>query len=261
MPSDDRSASSKVKLIAIAKDESAYFAEWIAHHLHCGFDSIDIYINRTRDNSITLLEKVCAAYPEVKFFEADWIDTAGPKAAERLQFIIYAMALDKLKRDSEYTHVCFLDIDEFWVHQEKDVNIKTFVDGFDPNDVIYLEWLVDFGRDLPFSLIPNVIEAYISPLGKCIYPVNADIEQVRLHISIFKSEQNVVLADGRKYLEDNSKQQALISSQSSLKPCFIFHRANRSQMEYISLTLRGRPSSNFPTVIFTLKEMKCLNIF
>ncbi|GBL04159.1 glycosyltransferase family 2 protein [Glaciecola sp. KUL10] len=246
MLSSSESTNCKVKLVAIAKDESAYFAEWLIHHLNCGFDAIDIYINRTTDNSLELLKKVSEAYPQVSFVKADWVDGAGPKAAERLQFIIYAMVLEELKNKGEYTHVCFLDIDEFWVHQGDQSNVKSFIDSFNPNDVVYLEWLVDFGRDIPFSLLSDKMEGYLSPLGKCIYPVGVSIDQVRLHISSFKNNQKVVLADNSEYQEHSEKQQALCDTGSSLKQSFVFHRANRSQMEYISLTLRGRPSSTFP---------------
>lgn len=41
----------KIKLIAIAKDEAAYLPDWIFHHLYFGFDSIDIYVNNTTDNT------------------------------------------------------------------------------------------------------------------------------------------------------------------------------------------------------------------
>lgn len=232
--------------MAIAKDESAYFAEWVAHHLYCGFDSIDIYINRSTDNSAKMLGKICTAYPQVNFFQADWVDTAGAKAAERLQFIIYAMVLEQLRRSNEYTHVCFLDIDEFWIHQQEKTNIKAFIDKFERDSVVYLEWLVDFGRDKSFSLLSNRLEGYLSPLGKCIYPVGIDIEQVRLHISTFSSKQKMVLADGSEYIEQHNKTQAVIEAKNTLKQSFIYHRANRSQMEYVSLTLRGRPSSSFP---------------
>ena len=47
----------KTKIVAVAKDEGAYFSEWIHHHLYLGFDAIDIYVNRTSDNSLEILKK------------------------------------------------------------------------------------------------------------------------------------------------------------------------------------------------------------
>ena len=49
----------KVKVVAIAKDEGAYIAEWIFHHLYFGFDAIDIYVNRTTDNTCQNLNLKC----------------------------------------------------------------------------------------------------------------------------------------------------------------------------------------------------------
>lgn len=37
------------KIIAVAKDEGAYLAEWIFYHLYKGFDEIEVLINRTTD--------------------------------------------------------------------------------------------------------------------------------------------------------------------------------------------------------------------
>lgn len=53
----------KVKLVAIAKDEAAYLPDWIFHHLYFGFDSIDIYVNNTTDNTYDLKLIFNAMFP------------------------------------------------------------------------------------------------------------------------------------------------------------------------------------------------------
>ena len=66
----------KTKIVAVAKDEGAYLAEWVHHHLFLGFDAIDIYINRTSDNSLEILHKISEKYPQVNYFTA-WQASRG----------------------------------------------------------------------------------------------------------------------------------------------------------------------------------------
>ena len=50
------SSDSKIKLVAIAKNEAAYLAEWIFHHLYLGVDEIEIHFNRCSDNTLDYIE-------------------------------------------------------------------------------------------------------------------------------------------------------------------------------------------------------------
>lgn len=84
----------KIKLIAIAKDEAAYLPDWIFHHLYFGFDSIDIYVNNTTDNTNDLklfLEKE----HRVSFIDGDsFFDPSVAKPQES----VYKHALDLAKK-------------------------------------------------------------------------------------------------------------------------------------------------------------------
>ena len=60
----------RVKLVAIAKDEAAYIPDWIFHHLHFGFDAIDIYVNNTSDNTQEIANKF-TVNKQVSFIEGD----------------------------------------------------------------------------------------------------------------------------------------------------------------------------------------------
>ena len=62
----------RIKLAAIAKDEAAYIPLWVYHHLRFGFDSIDVWINASNDNSIKILEKIKEKnHIKINFFDAD----------------------------------------------------------------------------------------------------------------------------------------------------------------------------------------------
>ena len=63
----------KVKLVAIAKDEGAYLVDWIFHHLYFGFYAIDIYVNRTSDNTFEIADKL-KSLEQVRFLDGDALD-------------------------------------------------------------------------------------------------------------------------------------------------------------------------------------------
>jgi len=62
----------KIKLVAIAKDEAAYLPEWIYHHLHFGFDEIEVYVNFTTDNSYEVLAAIAKHHP-VRYRNAEYL--------------------------------------------------------------------------------------------------------------------------------------------------------------------------------------------
>ena len=236
---------SKVKLVAIAKDEAAYLPEWIYHHLESGFDSIDVYINRTQDNSAEVMRKIEAEYPQVTHHFADWIDTCGAVAAKRMQFIIYAKALHECQQSDEFSHICLLDVDEFWIHQ-KSLDIKTYIEQTGPSKVIFLQWLVDHPCDTAFTTLQSKFAGKGSILGKCILPVATNVTFMKLHIPEFGRGTKVVLANGKKFVANDTADQAIAKNHAGILDSFVFHRAHRSEKEYVSLTLRGRASSDFP---------------
>ena len=64
----------KVAVVAIAKDESPYLADWIHHYLFSGFDYLYIGINRTTDSTFSVLEKITEKHPNVIYEDVNWID-------------------------------------------------------------------------------------------------------------------------------------------------------------------------------------------
>lgn len=240
-PSDTR-----IKLVAIAKDEASYFAEWVHHHLYFGFDDIEIHINRTSDNSKDVLNSICKRNPELRWYYADWIDKCPQDAKKQIQFIVYNKVWDECLRQGNYTHIFFLDIDEFWIPQDFSTNIHDYLKDFDRHDVISFEWLNDLGTLPAFSSIPECIEGNLSPLVKTIYPIATQIKELRHHVALMAGSPAHMLADKQGFKPRENLIQAVHCSLQSLKNAFIYHRANRSIEEYISLLYRGRPGDTFP---------------
>ena len=236
----------KVKLVAIAKDEAAYFNEWVYHHLYFGFDDIEIHINRTSDNSAEVLESICKNNPSVSWHKADWIDQCPPDAKKHIQFIVYNKVWDECLSQGGFTHILFLDIDEFWMPKDFSTTIKEFIAGFKPDSVISFEWLNDLGNLPKFSPIPQKLGGNLSPLVKTLFPIDTPVRELRHHVPLFAAPQNHILADGRPFSARKSLIQAVADELQSLKDAFVYHRAHRSVEEYISLLYRGRPGETFP---------------
>ena len=236
----------KVKIVAIAKDEAAYFADWVHHHLHFGFDEIEIHVNRTTDNSAQVLDKICDAYPQVSWQSADWVDMCPPEANRNIQFVVYANAIRQMRQEGSYTHVFFLDIDEFWCPEDFNTSIQEYIASHPDNKAIYFEWINDLGDLEPFSLLPQTIDGYQAPLGKTLLPINCEIIRLRHHFPDLGKSEQCILANGEPFVSRKDHIQALKPALMSVKNAFVYHRAHRSEMEYVSLLYRGRPGNDFP---------------
>lgn len=236
----------KVKLVAIAKDEASYFQEWVHHHLYFGFDDIEIHINRTSDNSAEVLNNLCEACPTVSWFNADWIDKCPQDAKKQIQFIVYNKVWDECVRQGGYSHILFLDIDEFWIPRDLKTNIHDYLSPFGERQVVSFEWLNDLGTLPEFATLPRVLEGNLSPLVKTVYPIHTPVIELRHHVPLMAQGVEHMLADKQAFKARENLIQAVHPSLQSLKNAFIYHRAHRSVKEYISLLYRGRPGESFP---------------
>lgn len=228
----------KIKLIAIAKDEAAYLPAWIFHHLYFGFDEIDIYVNNTTDNTREL-QGALSHNTQVNFINGDQFfkeDIASPQAAA------YFYGLQSAKKD-EFTHVLCLDIDEFWTPKNFKDSIQDCLAKVG-GDVISFEWLNKHSEEIPFgNTFDYVLIGSKGSHVKSIFSTDLKIKKVGAH-NIVSSNAINKLADGSIFDFKNKMNSTIPESKKSpyLKDYFIVHRMFRSEMEYVSLLGRGRPS-------------------
>lgn len=230
----------KVKLVAIAKDEAAYLSEWIFHHLYFGFDQIEIYVNNTSDNTDEL-EQALSKEPKVTFLSGD---SYFGKEDKKPQEAIYQDALIKARKE-EFSHILFLDIDEFWTPRDFSKNIKDCISKID-SDVISFEWFCKHAEDELFMPAFDFVN-YGKRLRfvKSIIKIDNNNEiKVGVHNSQIKGA-SYRLADGRDFIFNSNFNSKVpkIKFPKKIQPFFIYHRMYRSQVEYVSLLGRGRPKS------------------
>jgi len=231
----------RVKLIAVAKDEAAYIAEWIAHHLYFGFDEIEIHINRTTDNTREIV-KCFERQGNIKLVEADPFFDSYPGNP---QVGTYKKAFASAAKEG-FSHLCFLDIDEYWVPTNLTDTIKDAIANLAPADVISFEWFNKFEPDNVFGpALESSVFAIRATQVKSVVDAKAPSFRVNPH-SIVNPYLRYKLADGRTF-EQCSEGFSRVKPEEltkAVKPYFILHRYYRSEKEYIALLGKGRP--NFP---------------
>lgn len=100
----------KVKIVAVAKDEAPFFPLWVYHHFYFGFNAIDIYINRTSDNSEDVLDNLSLVFPKLSYFHINSLDYLNSiyESNTPLQLQAYGLAYENEK---DYDYLLFIDID------------------------------------------------------------------------------------------------------------------------------------------------------
>ncbi|MBN2525997.1 MAG: glycosyltransferase family 2 protein [Deltaproteobacteria bacterium] len=236
-----------VKPVAVAKDEAPYLADWVFHHLFFGFDKIEIYVNRTSDNSIEILEEIKKTHPNVDYHLADWIDFLPGDSRKHLQQICY---MHSVSQSADFKYVMFLDIDEFWLCSDFKTTINDFTRSMENKSFgsIYFEWFNEDAVDVAFSPILQTTRGKVDVLGKCLTRLPVSFKHVRLHVPKYENENAILLADESTFRSQGPgrRNQDVHASKSSLKDFFILHRMYRSNAEYLSSLYRGNPQLNFP---------------
>ncbi|WP_289027913.1 glycosyltransferase family 2 protein [uncultured Paraglaciecola sp.] len=236
----------KVKLIAIAKDECAYLANWIFHHLYCGFAEIEVILNRTGDESFKLMKNICRFNEKVTFSFSDFVDLVPGSAHTKMQHIAYALSYQKAvsKPSNDITHLMFLDIDEFWISTNLDLKINEFIEKTSDEKGISFCWMNDIPNKERFVGLGCEIRGEKSNLVKSVIPISSGLRAMRIHQPLLKKHQ-YILADGSPFEED------LVIKEHSQRcvytPAFIYHHCFRSSLEYVSSLYKGRPGyKNIP---------------
>ncbi|UPW20075.1 glycosyltransferase family 2 protein [Agarivorans sp. TSD2052] len=231
----------KVKIIAVAKDEAAYLPEWVFHHLNVGFDAIDIYINRTSDNTDAIAKKIQESFSNVRFFNADWVDFCPDQVKKNIQYVVYSKAFYEEVKADEFDYIFYLDIDEFWMSNDSVSSIQDFIIANDFPDTLSFQWINEYGGQQPFQTLKGEINGALHPLVKTAVKINCNMKAMGFHFPLLHSGRSV-LCDGTKFRSDPKLRECLHSRLHQVRAAMVVHRMFRSPMEYVSLLNRGRPS-------------------
>jgi len=230
----------KIRIAAIAKDEGAYLAQWVFHHFYFGFDSIDIYINQTTDNSNEICEKLSHKY-NIRVQDGDaLVRTHGAN----FQKAAYEHAF-KLAQKEGVSNLIFLDIDEFWTPHDFKTKVHEHLTKYENSDVLCYEWGIPASDNIsfssPFSYSQKILKNYHL---KCLFKTEINIKDIGIH-NVVSETAKYILADGTTPNFESGNKATILTKDTGgpLKDVFILHRLSRSQIEYVSLLGKGRPST------------------
>ena len=234
----DKNTPFKIKLVAIAMNEAAYLSEWIFHHLHFGFNHIEIHVNNTSDNTDELINKL-TSLTQVKFIDADEIFSDPNIKFPQMQ--VYQDALSEGQKN-DFTHVMFLDIDEFWLPVDFTSSIYDCIKIL-KGDVISFEWLLKYQESTPFSpVLPSTLVGKKSAQLKSIVKTGLQITFASPHNMVVPNGSNM-LADGTIFnpTKENFSIAPEIDENAPVKDYFVLHRMFRSEHEYVAMLGRTNP--------------------
>lgn len=118
-----------LSVCAIAKDEGAYFAEWIEWHLSQGVDRFYIYDNGSTDNTRDVLQ------PYIDRGVVEYVYWPG----HRMQIAAYDDCIEKHRFSTRW--LAFIDLDEFIVPL-KDESVPAFLSRFEAFPAVEVNWLI-----------------------------------------------------------------------------------------------------------------------
>jgi len=223
-----------VKLIAVAKNESAYLLEWIFHHLYMGFTEIDIYYNGCSDNTLDLI-------PLLNEFPVNLINADATFNSPTIspQVDIYRRCF-RLRENRKFDALMFLDIDEFWVptnFEDKIIDVCNRIGKF---ETISFQWKNKLERDTPYApALEKSINVEAAKQIKTLY--RSYLKPIRMNPhNVIDNGLNQKYEDGQ-ILRTINEQHSQCNICDSAKNAFILHRKDRSEFEYIAMLLRGRP--------------------
>ena len=134
-------------ICAIAKNEGAYFEEWIEWHRKLGVEKFYIYDNESSDNTKEIL------VPYVESGIVEYTFWTGVKQ----QLSTYDDCLDKHRLDARW--IAVIDLDEFIV-PIKDKTILEFLKRFEGFSAVEINWLVYGSSGIQTKESGNVMERF-----------------------------------------------------------------------------------------------------
>ncbi|MEQ8712194.1 MAG: glycosyltransferase family 2 protein [Cyclobacteriaceae bacterium] len=226
-------------IIAVAKDEGAYLAEWVFHHLYFGFSEIHILINRTADTSGDILDCIKKKHGNVYYHVVDDIINGfinKSSSLSQVQSKLYLMWYRKKIIKNDYALI--VDIDEFWTPLDFETDISQFIIGLSSPPVLSFEWACKLNESLFSRPYQQINELSRNIHVKSMFNTSLSVKKIGPH-HIESDSTFQVMANGHQM--DMGPHVQSSEMEGPLKRAFILHRLWRSQPEYIAHSFKSNP--------------------
>jgi hypothetical protein len=240
--------ANRVMLCAIAKDEGAYLADWVFHHRHFGFDAIRVYINRTQDHSVELMEAIQAIDPAVDFRVVDELYEFSVRRQRHFQREAY----QRLARGAAklgYSHVAFFDLDEYWTPSDLSTPIHQFIPADPAVNVVSFSWALDVpdtGRTEFAPALAPAVDIQLDPHVKSVVRLDERVERFRTHTARTSSGIRLLVRDPLPIRDERAQQWgSLLAPEdhqervSTIPEAFLLHAIYRSEVEYVASLVKA----------------------
>ena len=226
-----------LSVCAIAKDEGAYFKEWIEWHLGHGVEKFYIYDNGSTDETKSVLA------PYINKGVVDYIYWPG----HRRQLAAYDDCLERNRFTSRW--IAFIDLDEF-IEPIRDASITDFLTGMEDFAAVEINWLIYGSSGMKTKTPGTVMERFKChslPNHRLNRHVKSIVNPRRVFTMIGCHEAAKIsgyIADShgqpvKRNFRDREPQQDIIR---------INHYAVKSYEEFVEKQARGRASGTQKTV-------------
>lgn len=230
----------RVKIVALASNEAYFLPQWVYHHFYFGFDAIDVYVNRICDNTIECLNKLTKIYPNLNYYNWDWLDLQlNHDQAPKNIFQEGAYAFSYLNSGKNFDYLLFIDIDEFFMPYNCEDSIKKCIVEMSFPDVILLRWYISLMQQeyvMPLLSKKN-IPLYQHNSVKPLIKTNLPIKRINVHIPFLNEVSSLMDGNGKEIKISTFYSVPILNH--SIDNYFILHDANRSWLTLLSKFSNG----------------------
>lgn len=240
-------SSFNVKVVAVAKDAAPILPNWIAHHLYFGFDSIEIYVNRTEDCTEQVLQKISSVYPKVSYQFCDWVDQLPQDVAGHMQRIIYAKSFYEGGK-AGYSHILFIDVDELWLPRNLTDGIHNLLRSLPAHGMVSFPWAIEHHGSLK-DVIGRRITVANRQVVKSLVNTAMPVRAMRVHRPEPRGQvwKDMSLDPfGERFNANGETRNNLHPSKLDIAyPYVVLHRMFGTEGEYLASLVAGQIEGGF----------------
>ena len=219
-----------IKVYAIARNEGAYLTEFVSYHFALGVPEIEIYVNKTDDNSLKILKLLSSHYENLKYSVVELTDIAKEQVGKKFENVerqfanfmpIQGFSYNRMmnKHDYEkYPYLSFIDIDEF-IYIEGDKSLLEIIEE-NTTKVIHIPLIHVGSEDKKFAKLSEI------------------------EIPFFVNDKKMIFAKTNEMLMDSTHTVLWTTAPENIdektsSDIFLIHRNLRSLEEYKAMFCRG----------------------
>lgn len=217
--------------------------QWIYHHIYFGFSGFNIYVNRSTDNTLAILEKLKSYYPCINYRNVDWMDKYFNK---NIPFALLQRGsyLDDYYNTSidDFDYIMYIDIDEFYLPINFTDQISDCVWKLGNPDCIYFNWyMIDGVNEYIMPLFANkFFYGQYQPYTKYALRTGLKPDRTNIHYPVIPYVEDARICNCETHIANRANRDTLLSVQfSSTKEYLLLHDANRVPQNIYSKMING----------------------